>query len=298
MEYNMNSLKEFTQDYAERTIANFKAINKLHKQEEKSGEVFEVTQLINSLFGILIMPFESVKATKNGQINPNTFRDINIKMEKANPEAFNDLSVVINELKEAHLLYDSYAKDFEKDVVEITFVHRLRNSLAHSGDKGLRFYPIGERDQKVGMIKSIIFCDEEKNAKGESFIAELTVEQVERVVKDLAAIFSNYSEFDNYHVLEDYQNEIDNMRKKMKNIYEGIFDFDKSDLKEVEKKFKLNLTKEKISDSSWRGRTMVFDEMDFLTWIFQSGGKYKLVGPEKACERFDEIVNSTKSLED
>lgn len=298
MEYNMANLKEFTHDYTERTVANYNTIYKLYLEEiensseEEIEDTFEVTQLINSLFGILIMPFESVKALKNGQMGANNMRDVNQKMKMVNPVAFEDLSNVIHELKDAHRFYDSYVKDYEDGIAEISFVHRLRNSLAHSGNNGLRFFPIGERDQEVSKITSIIFCDEEKNGKGDSFVAELSVTQVERVVRSLAAIFGNFPDFADFYDLAAYQQTIQSMRHKMASVYEGIFEFDKRHKRKVENKCNGNLRIEKIDDYKQRGYTLVFDEMDFFTWIFQSEGKIKLVGPEEACKKMGRMVRA------
>ena len=298
MELNMINLKEFTHDYTTRTMANYSTIFNAYLKEKKlQGEeeiedVFEVTQLINSLFGILIMPFESVKALKKGQMGANNLRDVNQKMKEANETAFNDLSAVIQELKEAHHFYDSYIKDYEDGIAEIAFIHRLRNSLAHSGNNGLRFFPIGEGDQEVSEIKSIIFCDEEDNGKGDSFVAELAVDQVERVVKSLAEIFGNFTDFADFYDLADYQRTIHYIRNKMESVYEGSFEFDKRDLKIIHKLFKGNLEVDPIDDRRRRGRTLVFNEAEFLNWIFQSRGRYRLVGPEKACEKMNQLAEA------
>ena len=298
MEYNTINLKEFTHDYTTRTIANYNTIYQAYISgdgscaENQEQSAFEVTQLINSLFGVLIMPFESTKALINNQMNANEMRKINQGMKEADVVAFNDLSSVIQELKEAKCFYDSYTNDYEKGIAEISFVHRLRNSLAHSGNRGLRFYPIGERDQDVGQIKSIIFCDEEKNGNGNCFIAELSVDQVKRIVNDLASIFGNFTEFEDYRDLREYQKTIRTMRKKMKGVYEGIFEFDKRDLREMEKKFKGNFRSEKIDDNKRRGYTLVFDELEFFTWIFRSKGRYKLIGPEEVCLRMNQMAQT------
>ena len=299
MEYNMTNLKEFTHDYTERTLANYNTIYNLYLKERENlaedeiEDAFEVTQLINSLFGILIMPFESVKALKKGQMGANNMREINQKMREIDPVAFNDLTKVIQELKDAHHFYDSYVKDYEDGIAEISFVHRLRNSLAHSGNNGLRFFPIGEGNQEVNRIKSIIFCDEERNGKGESFVAELSVEQVERVVRSLAAIFGNFSEFEDFYDLAAYHQTIQSMRHKMESVYEGVFEFDKRLRNKVENKCNGNLRVEKVGDNRQRGYTLVFDEMDFFTWIFQSKGKIKLIGPEEARKKMEQMVRAT-----
>ena len=290
MGYDTTNLKDFTCDYISRTMANYNAINKLQTNIDKNNsiEVYLVTQLINSLFGILIMPFESIKALK-GNTDPNSFRDVNQKMKIADKAAFNDLSAVIAELKENHCIYDSYLKDFEKDIAEITFVYRLRNSLAHSGNSGLKFYPINKQDVRVNIISSIIFCDENNNGNGDSFIAELTVEQVKRVIMSLSKIFSNYSDFAGFYEYDDYEKTIQSMRSKMKGIYEASFEYSKEDMREVDEKFRKNLRSEQSIDDRMIGHTLVLNELEFLTWIFHSNGRFKLLGPERAFKRMEEL---------
>ena len=75
-------------------------------------------------------------------------------------------------------------------------------------------------------------------------------------------------------------------------VYEGIFEFDKRDLKRVQGQFKGNLKVDSIDDRLRRGRTQVFNEMEFLTWIFQSRGRYRLVGPEKARQEMNQMIQA------
>ena len=82
--------------------------------------------------------------------------DINQKKGAVDPVAFDDLTKVIQELKDTRHFYDSYIKDYEDGIVEISFVYRLRNSLAYNGNNDLRFFPIGEGNQEVSRIKSIM----------------------------------------------------------------------------------------------------------------------------------------------
>ena len=50
--------------------------------------------------------------------------DINQKMGAVDPVAFDDLTKVIQELKDTRHFYDSYIKDYEDGIAEISFVHR------------------------------------------------------------------------------------------------------------------------------------------------------------------------------
>ena len=49
---------------------------------------------------------------------------INQKMGVVDPVAFDDLTKVIQELKDTRHFYDSYIKDYEDGIAEISFVHR------------------------------------------------------------------------------------------------------------------------------------------------------------------------------
>ncbi len=91
--------------------------------------------------------------------------------------------------------------------------------------------------------------------------------------------------------MENYQKTIDDMREKMRGVYEGVFEFAKCDRTEVNKQFKGNLRVETIDNQCLRGYTLVCNEMEFFTWIIQSGGRYKLVGPEEACSKINQMPN-------
>ena len=52
------------------------------------------------------------------------------------------------------VFFEDFYKDYEDGIVEISFVYRLRNSLAHNGNNDLRFFPIGEGNQEVSRIKT------------------------------------------------------------------------------------------------------------------------------------------------
>ena len=36
----------------------------------------------------------------------------------------------------------------------------------------------------------------------------------------------------------------------------------------------------------------MFNETEFLTWIFQSRGRYRLVGPEKARQEMNQMIQA------
>lgn len=298
MELDNSNLKAFTHDYITRTMANYNTIYERYLEESKTlkeediKDAFEVTQLINSLFGILIMPFESVKALKNG-LSERKLKNINKKMEEADREAFADLSKVIQELKKDNLLYNSYNSDYVNGIAEIAFVHRLRNSLAHSGNNGLHFFPIGDLKQEASQIQSVIFCDKEKKEDGgtDKFIAQLSVERLRRVVNSLAEIFGKFEDFADFYDAENYRRTINSMKNDMKKVYEGVFEFDESDLVMIKKDLENNLRIDVIDEKRRRGYTTVCNELEFFSWIFKSNGRYKLVEPKEARERLKKMLS-------
>ena len=73
---------------------------------------------------------------------------INQKMGVVDPVAFDDFTKVIQELKDTRHFYDSYIKDYEDWIVEISFVYRLRNSLAYNGNNDLRFFRLEKAIKK------------------------------------------------------------------------------------------------------------------------------------------------------
>ena len=214
MEYNTNSYKELLHDYIKRSMKNYYTIYADESQhacclDEKKECVFEVTQLINSLFGILIMSFEVLKKkNREEQIN-DWLKEVNRNMKKVDIDAFDCLSTIVQELKKEHHFYDSYDFDSEKEAREISLIYHLRNSLAHSGNEGIHFTS-GISGNNIHRIESVIFYD--KDRLGHEFCVELSVKQIEKIVKCLNCIFGNYSDFS---TLTDYQSVINEKRKMM-----------------------------------------------------------------------------------
>ena len=77
----------------------------------------------------------------------------------------------------------------------------------------------------------------------------------------------------------------------MESVYDGVFEFDADDRDKIDKHFKANIRVEKIDNKRLRGYTTVFNELEFFTWIFQSEGRFKLVGPEKVLEKFKKMLS-------
>ena len=191
------SYEVFIKEFAERTRKNYSKI--LHRYEEDESQRYEVTQLINSLFGLLIVPNEKYKYKKNGQGK----KEYYLKRT----EAYTAIADMICDVREDKRFYSSYDDKYEVS----DFIRHMRNSLAHSGNQGLHFLPCEEGKE----ITSVIFYDNnEEVGEIREFCVELTVSEI----SDLAVEIANmYSEIESYEDADEkrklYVEEISKCRK-------------------------------------------------------------------------------------
>lgn len=167
----------FISDFAKRTMENYKLIS------ENPNSRYEVTQLINSLFGLLIVPNEKYKYRKNGQ-------GLKENMLKKTTE-YNSILQTINTLKNTQKLYNNYNEAHEVSA----FIKHLRNSLAHSGNEGIHFLPCEEGQE----ITSIIFYDTDKDmiqngTNYHEFCVELQIEEIEKLAIDISSMYSRIND--------------------------------------------------------------------------------------------------------
>lgn len=198
------SYEVFIKEFTERTIKNYYKI--LERYEEDPSQRYEVTQLINSLFGLLIVPNEKYKYRKNGQGVKEFY------LKKA--EGYKDITAIICDLKEDGRLYSSYDDNHEVS----DFIRHMRNSLAHSGNQGLHFLPCAEGQK----ITSVIFYDSDKEYGGTNeFCAELMIMEIFNLAK---AIANMYSEIESYKEYKDKNEEYMEEIKKCRKLFERMGD--------------------------------------------------------------------------
>lgn len=188
---------KFVSCFAKRTKQNLNLIDELtyiktlpiEKQQEKLSkllqeykEINEVTQLVNSLFGLLILPIEKYDRLKN-------YQDI-IQKE------YKDIQSLIRELKDNYRLLNTYKHVYKKQLLDEdhyhvpSFLKHLRNALSHSGKDKLLF----EGDGKE--LTTIIFIDEYQEDKKQFFRAEVKIDEVRDLTDYLLSMFSKIDELD------------------------------------------------------------------------------------------------------
>lgn len=153
---------EFVREFARRTLANLKFIEKEVESRHEAGiedkdihDVFEVTQLINSFVGMLIFPKE---ACYNNIWNRNLFRNSGAEMILRN---------IVNNPSKYHSTYtreDKNTGHMDKKQQELkNFSRHFRNAVAHNHLKilsddnasiaGIEFFDIDKHMREVFRVK-------------------------------------------------------------------------------------------------------------------------------------------------
>lgn len=217
--YNMEN---FLDDFAKRTMANLKYI----EDKAKSENLFEVTQLINSMLGLIILPVEATNRVD--KITDKKIKDLMI-------EDYNTIVDLIQKCKSENRFFSDYMDDIPSMSI-LNLIKHIRNAVAHSGNHGIHFYPISEN----GQISNIIFYDFKKNQDNnqpdEEFCIKLSVDELKKLVISLSNIFSDDDRFKSEDAYKrDRINDVNLLQKLMKNgkgkrkniFYKGSRNYDK-----------------------------------------------------------------------
>lgn len=168
--------QEFVKDFSGRTRQNMRVIDAIYDEHSDDPEkkVYEVTQVINSLFGMIIVPYEKFK----DQINKSEYADIN---------SYKEIKKLIHELDRNKFLRSTYPGDSE-EVGVFSFIGHLRNALAHSGNGRLNFYPV---NSKKDNIKAVYFMDRYENQNGRIsyFCCRLSVKRIRKLCELIPSLY-------------------------------------------------------------------------------------------------------------
>lgn len=168
---------KFAGMYAYRTICNYEIIKKVRQnnnkhntnKDEEQVEASEVTQLINSLFGLVILPFEKFKFRRGQGLNQDGSEN---NLRKYAQEEYWKIRGEIEEYKNHKQIYSNCD---DRHIQVSHLIKHIRNSLAHSGDKGIHFWPFDNGLE----ITHVYFYDEDQYDENKKFALKLTVEQIE-----------------------------------------------------------------------------------------------------------------------
>ena len=225
MEYDQ---KQFIADFSQRTDSNLKIIEILSKLssddlkqilEIVKGKIkdadpeliatisnsYEVTQLINSLFGLLIIPFERYRNEKIKGVYENQLR---------NKNGYQEIVNIIAKAYDTNRLCWAYSK--QSRCIVSQFIRHLRNSLAHSGRDRL-FFCCEERlvDNKwIKKIKSVVLYDTDGE---QEFIINLDIDDIKELKNNLIKMFAEVEKEENAEKkAEEYDKSVKKLLKKCK----------------------------------------------------------------------------------
>lgn len=154
----MNYLKGdlFVKSFVERTKCNFEQVENL----DSTYETYKVTQLVNSLLGLLVVP-ESYGYTKctDSIISKKLLNDIQSKVTST--------------------YLTKNGNNESKSLKNI--VRHMRNAIAHS--KNLKFLPDETNKNQIGYI---VFKDVDVNNSSFKFNLQLSIEQLKEFVYEFS----------------------------------------------------------------------------------------------------------------
>lgn len=208
------NIEYFLSEFAQRTIENLKWIE---DSANKNGKVFEVTGLINSLLGLIIIPVEKYKNTYQ-------IRDRDIRL--ASPGDYFDIVNLIKKCDDEKRFFSDYEGDRDeyKRIYVSNFINHIRNAIAHGGNNGLHFYPISGN----GDITHIIFYDNnEVQVKRQNdrkkdineFCIRLSVSELKDLTKAISRLYCQFEKRDEN--MSEKQNKYDSDIKKLRNLLEN-----------------------------------------------------------------------------
>ena len=158
----------FVKDFGDRTLKNYVNYH---------GE-YEVTQLINSMLGLIIVPYELYSF--HGHTNQNIEEDILSRTSYYESVR----NIIIRLMGQGRIRYDKYQSTHDYMPKVTPLLMRLRNCLAHPGN-GIRFYPVAEGAGNV--ITDVYFIDDTPD---NSFVLKIRIEELRELTFEIAKMYS------------------------------------------------------------------------------------------------------------
>ena len=139
-------------------------------------KLYEVTQSLNSLLGIAVLPYEMNKE-KLDPYNPD--EDLLLKLQGTS--TYDDIFGFIEDLKKHKKYKSSYPVDKDNNKIVLSFLRHIRNSVCHSGDEALTILPLDGGE----IIEEILFYDKyvDDNKIKSEFAMKITVPELEKLIE-------------------------------------------------------------------------------------------------------------------
>lgn len=177
-------MEYFISDFAERTKANLETIKKISRGDyPELNNVYEVTQLINSFLGLVVLPNEKYKKWEKKK---------STEMKATENQIWKLLEICEGENR----YYNSFRDRQSKKIM--SFIGHLRNAISHSGNLGIHFYPLEEGGDNS--VTHILFYDsdysilkkrkgQENSKKPSEFCLKLTITEISMLVNHISNLY-------------------------------------------------------------------------------------------------------------
>ena len=217
---------KFISDLIRRTDTNLGVINELHETKNSEYEVYEITQLVNSLFSSIVFPYEKYKSllTQQEKVFLSQCSN-NLDIDDESNEIFMILKKNYDNKKYFNNYENQKTIPSKYDESQFSFlvntISHFRNALSHSGNKRLLFVSSYNPELQGEEITSIIFMDHyDKDDIKSDFCIELTIKDVKIIRNSITGIFQKIElayEQTSFHRDEfiDYSNKIKAARTLM-----------------------------------------------------------------------------------
>ena len=205
---------KFVKEYIERTQNNLDIINYL-----KNTEIYEITQLINSLFGTIVLPYEHFKSKLSKRFDG--------KNMLSNKPGYSQIVRIINNAKNCGRLRCTYFNENNQDFLVRNFLFHIRNALAHSGNGKMYF----SEGNKKGIIGEVYFCDVNGDDK-QFFCAKFDIDTIRKLKDAVAIMYSSLDEEDDEEKINEKIKAYDDLKNNMNRFLAGEcneFDFGSDD---------------------------------------------------------------------
>ena len=166
--------------------------NLLELEKKESQELYEVTQLINSMYCMVVVPNEvfGIKHVKNVDDESALKTRFGAREKNLKKHApYHELLGIIKELLDDHRMKYLTQDHFTQDSPVCAFIYSLRNALCHDG---IGFFPIStdEGGRNRTQITDVIFETTSMNSDKVTFIARIKVEKLEEILFTIADLYS------------------------------------------------------------------------------------------------------------
>ena len=164
---------------------------------QEGKKLYEVTQLLNSLMGIAVLPYEMHKEffqevedeLRTEDNRGLSLSDIQKKLHKE--REYEVLQNLIMRLHSEGKWSSTFKRDLRSGIIDdqkivFGFLRHIRNVTCHSGNNAISILPLTEGE----VIRNIMFYDRQDD---QEFAMWLTVEELEEVVLAIADFYSNTS---------------------------------------------------------------------------------------------------------